>query len=383
MPPLKLGFARRIGVLMIVALALAGCSDAAEDAEQEPTASSDTTQATVEPSTPPVESDSSPTPEPAQPSSDTESTLTEEQLAGMFELEVGEQIEDEQGNLVAIYGVLPWPQAYETLEPFDRADIELFGGIESEWVDAGALAALDIGICAPGVTPQGEGGSAEFFVSAHADAPLPVDRSGSGASNSRHPVVEPGLVFPEAAECSRGWLPVAWEGGESPVIARYLLSVRAPGGSDLDRYLYQWQVTPSVASDVGTFGPGEVVSFHEGDLAGTTITMDGWAEFVGSESSVPGTRIVGVSLEVCPASTRWPQFGVAVDGWNLTAQLVPGDQLGAEAEDVATQTCHDGWLEFAVPLGGVPTGFFAADGADPVAGFASWSFAGAALPPPQ
>ena len=108
MPPLKLGFARRIGVLMIVALALAGCSDAAEDAEQEPTASSDTTQATVEPSTPPVESDSSPTPEPAQPSSDTESTLTEEQLAGMFELEVGEQIEDEQGNLVAIYGVLPW-----------------------------------------------------------------------------------------------------------------------------------------------------------------------------------------------------------------------------------------------------------------------------------
>lgn len=367
-----------MALLLMVALGAISCSNAAQPAAAKPTVAP--TSVPGDDASTSTSGADAPTPT-ADASPDPDAGLVNEDLAGIFELEAGEQVEDEQGNLVAIYGVSTWPAAYAALDPFEDDNIELFGGLEQEWDQPGALVALDVGICSPGVTEEPAGGSAEFYVSASANTALPTDRSTSGSSNSRIPVVEPALRFPDIAECSRGWLPVAWEGGADPAVARYLLSVRSPGASGTERYLYQWQITPGSLPDRDEgFGTDELVTFNDGDLAGTTVTFRGWAEFVGSESPIEGTRIVGISLDVCPVGDAWPEFGLAVDGWNLASQLSPANRLGAEAGDSAD--CYDGWLEFVVPLGGVPTGLFATDGVDPVAGFAGWSLTDAALATP-
>jgi len=125
------------------------------------------------------------------------------------------------------------------------------------------------------------------------------------------------------------------------------------------------------------------VTFNDGTLEGTTVVVDGWAEFIGVESSIEGARVVGVSVSYCPATGRLPEFGLAVDGWNLVAPLAESDLLGGRTADDVTTECFEGWLEFDVPYGGIPTAFFASDGVNVTTGYAEWSLADGALPAPS
>ena len=112
------------------------------------------------------------------------------------------------------------------------------------------------------------------------------------------------------------------------------------------------------------------------------MTVDGWAELIGAETAIDGTRLVAVSLTYCPASQSLPDFGLVVDGWALVSPDPASDLLGGAVADDPSQDCFDGWLEFVVPFGGVPTAFFASDGVDRIDGYAEWSLENAALAAP-
>lgn len=323
-------------------------------------------------------------------------TLSDDDLFEVIDLEAGEQIEDAQGNLIAIYGYQPWPETFAALTPEHKIAFPFFGDVEALADPDSALVAIDVAMCAAGLDSEGVG-TVEFFLHKNADEPLSADAVLNRGVLARHPVLSPSFDLPASAKCSRGWLPVLWAGGEEPGVARYVLSNRRTGQVEVERHLYQWTIeqvdAPDLDAAVATdfFRPGQTITFNDGLLDQTTVVVDGWSELIGSDSPIAGTRLIAVSLTVCLATPRWPEFGIALDGWNITAPLDPTDQLGAELSEVdpdalaggVEPACYDGWLEFAAPLGAVPTGFFASDGRSVDVGYAEWSLEGAALPVPQ
>jgi len=320
-------------------------------------------------------------------------TLADADLASVTDLGVGVQVQDEQGNLIAIYGFAEWPQPFADLSNETQAEFPFFGDVEALVDPVTELMVLDVGICSAGIDASAFG-TAEFFVHGAPDEVLSEDPVLDRGVLASHPVVQPGFDFPSAAECARGWLPVLWSSPEPPATARYVLTTRASASADIERHVYQWDIggevlnaPAEVADDVDLsdelFSPGQTVTFNQGPLAETTVVVDGWSELVGAESGVDGTRLVAVSLTFCPSSVRLPEFGLAVDGWNLLAPRTGSDLLGARAAGDPSQNCFDGWLEFEVPYGGVPTGFFASDGASATLGYAEWTLDGAALAPPE
>ena len=315
-------------------------------------------------------------------------TLADEGHASIAELAAGEQIEDAQGNLIAIYGFAVWPTAFADLPATARSTYPFFGDVEAARDAEARLVVIDIGMCSAGIDADGSG-TAEFFLHGSAEEVLSTDLTRNRGVITRHPVVQPGFRVPGSATCERGYLPVFWTGEGEPGFARYVLATRASADADIERHIYQWPIDgdalaldPPDSSDGEVFAPGQIVTFNDGRLVDSTVEVDGWAEQVGAASELDGTRVVSVSLSVCPASPVQPEFGLAVDGWNIVAPLPGGllDDLLVAGED---PTCAAGWLDFAVPFGGVPTGFFVSDGASSTVGYAEWSLDGAALPVPQ
>ncbi len=125
-----------------------------------------------------------------------------------------------------------------------------------------------------------------------------------------------------------------------------------------------------------------MLTFRSGRLTDSTVVVDGWAELTGTASSIECTRLVAVSLDFCPASQSLPAFGLGIDNWNSVAP-VNQDVLGATAALDPTTNCFDGWREFALPFGSVPTTLFASDGVNTSTGFAEWSLVDAALATPR
>jgi len=315
-----------------------------------------------------------------------ERTLADEDITEVVELDAGQQIEDAQGNLISVYGFAMWPDSYSDLPATTRSAYPFVVDLDS-FAPTSRLVALDIGLCTAGINAEGFG-TVEFLLSGDPADPLFTSTNQSQPSQlivTRHPVVSPGFSFPPIGECARGWLPLAWDSDDDPATARYVLSNRSSSGADVEQHLYQWPVAEiEIESGEGQFSPGETVTFNDGQLADTTVTVDGWAELLGQASELEGTRPVGVSLSFCPASERLPTFGLGTDEWNLIApsdadggfsgELIPVDPSG---------DCVQGWLIFAVPHGAVPTSFFASDFRDPVTGYAEWDLDNAALAPPQ
>ena len=324
-----------------------------------------------------AEADSAPVPTPGP-------TLADADLASLDDVEVGEQVRDEQGNLIAIYGFRNWSTPFGELTDQAQADFSFFGDVDALADPSLELIALDVGMCSAGIDAAAVG-TAEFFVHDSPDHVLSSDRVRDRGVLARHPVVQPGFQFPRAAECTRGWLPVLWSGVDDPTVARYVLTTRESPSGPIERHVYQWDlelITESGQPDE-LFGLGQTVTFNDGLLEGTTVVVDGWAEIVGAEADVEGTRIVSVSLSYCPVAGRLPQFGLAVDGWNVVSPRADSDLLGARSVDDASTECFDGWLEFGVPFGGIPTGFFVSDGVNANIGYAEWSLENGALPAPS
>lgn len=317
-------------------------------------------------------------------------TLADENLASVVDLAAGAQVEDEQGNLLAIYGFAEWPEPFGALSDQAQAAFPFFGDVSALGDSGTELVVLDIGICSAGIDASAFG-TAEFFVHERPDDVLSTDAVLDRGMLARHPVVQPGFDFPASAECARGWLPVLWSGSEPPSTARYVLTTRASAAADVERHVYQWDIegeaiaapADSAADSIEQFGIGQTVTFNDGRLAETTVVVSGWTELVGADAGTDGTRLVAVSLNFCPKTLVMPEFGLAIDGWNLVAPRPGSDLLGALAAGDPTLNCFDGWLEFVVPFGGVPTAFFASDGVNPTSGYAEWSLEGAALAPPQ
>ena len=376
---------RCVTCLVFLVLAIVGCS-AGEPVHPE--------SATVEPTIAPAdESVSTTADETADDTADNREptavpapALADEDVTSVVEVAVGDQIEDAQGNLIAIYAGVAWPQAFDDLTDAAQAQFPFFADVND--AIGAPLIVLDVGMCAAGLDASGFG-TAEFFVHDSADDVLSIDPVSDRGVLVRHPVVQPGFQFPAVAECHRGWLPVLWSGQEVPTIARYVVTTRASADAEIERHVYQWDIEgefsePAIAlnDEATSFDMGQTITFNEGRLAETTIVVDGWTELVGKQSQIAGTRVVAVSLTYCPSSLRLPEFGLAVDGWNLVAAQARDDLLGALSAGDPSQNCFDGWLEFVVPHGGVPTGFFASDGVNAVTGYAEWSLADAALPTP-
>jgi hypothetical protein len=318
-----------------------------------------------------------------------EPSLADEDLASVTVLEAGAQVEDAQGNLISIYGLAEWPEPFEDLSDAAQADFPFFGDVAAVGDPATELVVLDIGMCATGIDATGFG-TAEFFVHDSPDDVVSTDQVLDRGVLAHHPVVQPGFKFPATATCSRGLLPVLWTGDDAPTIARYVLTTPASGAAEVERHVYQWdldgQIIDPADMDVdesSLFDVGQTVTFNEGRLAELTVEVGGWAEMLGATSEIDSTRVVAVSMSFCPSSPVLPEFGLAVDGWSLVAPADDDELFGARTSDDAAQSCFEGWLEFVVPFGGTPTGFFASDGADSINGYAEWSLANAALPTPQ
>lgn len=309
-------------------------------------------------------------------------TLVDDGLAEIVEIDAGEQVEDAQGNLIAIYGFARWPDPYANLPAGTRTNFPFVVDI-NDVTAASTVVALDVGMCTAGINAEGFG-TVEFALAANPADPLLTAAGLSQTIVTRHSVVSPGFTFPPTGECERGWLPMVWSGDDDPAVARYLLSNRSSSDAAVEQHLYQWSIdTVDITRSELQFSAGETVTFNDGQLADTTVTVQGWAELVGRPSLLEGTRPVAVSVSFCPASVRLPDFGLGADDWNLIAPVDAGDGLfGALAAGDPSGDCFEGWLEFAVPHGAVPTSFFASDSRDPVVGYAEWTLENAALAPP-
>ena len=318
-----------------------------------------------------------------------EPTLADQDLASVVELRPGEQVQDAQGNLIAIYGIVAWPQTFTALSDASQAEFPFFGDVQTVVDPSTELVVLDIGMCAAGLDVNGFG-TAEFFVHASPNDALSTDPVLDRGILTRHPVVRPGFGFPSPAECERGYLPVL-SSGNAPAVARYVLASRASAGADIERHVYQWELDPvalapgedDLAADPDDvqFGVGQTVTFNQGSLQGATVEIGGWAELIGTTSPLEGTRLVAVSVDFCQASQRSPEFGLGVDNWNIVAPI-GGEGLEQQSDD-GTISCFAGWLEFAIPFGSVPTAFFASDGTNADSGYAEWSLVDAAIAAPQ
>jgi hypothetical protein len=332
-----------------------------------------------------VATDSADDSSPDSPGASDAATIRDEALAALVDLDAGEQVQDGVGDLIAVYAVAPWPDGFTALSSDARAQFPFVDVIDPALVVDHDLYAVDIGMCAAGVN-AGDGGTVDVYIHGDPDDPLATADSVNRAAFGTEPVPLPGFTFPSAGECARGWLPVYWDQPQAPGTVRYVLT--APGADgELERSVYQWSVAPTAgdgpAAGMEPFGIGQTVTFNVGPLQDSTVVVDGWSELVDTQSPIDGTRVVGVSLTVCPAGSEWPVFGLALDGWNLAMPLDPGNRLGAESVDSIAGNCFDGWLDFAAPFGTTPTGFTASDGVDFVDGFAEWSLDGAALATPR
>lgn|GEM_PF-1043482 len=315
-------------------------------------------------------------------------TLSDENLASVQDLGAGEQVEDAHGNLIAIYGIAVWPEPFAMLSDTTRTEFPFFSDVQMVADPSSQLVVLDVGMCAAGLDVSGFG-TAEFFVHESFTEALSTDPMVGREVLARHPVARPGFGFPSAAECERGFLPVLWNIDRTPAVARYVLATRASAGAEVEQHVYQWDLESVIVegSDEGDeiepqFAIGQTVTFNQGVLQDTTVVVDGWAELIGTESPIDGTRMVAVSLDYCSSSTRPPELGLGVDNWNIVAPIDDAGLLASEPEDPES-TCFGGWLEFAIPFGSVPTAFFASDGVDKTVGYAEWSLLDAALPAPQ
>lgn len=321
-------------------------------------------------------------------------SLQDEELATVTDLAPGEQVLDVRGNLVTVHGIAEWPSGFADLPTTARSSFPFFADVTGASDPTVRLVAIDVAMCAAGIDTD-DAGAGEFFVAATADDPLSGDPVLDRPLATTHPVRTPSFGFPSPATCSRGWLPMYWAGDRPPDVARYVVESAPEPGAEPETHLHQWAVaevptstSPDTAAEPDgeidrAFRAGETVRFTEGPLDGTTVRVQGWAESIGEPSAIDGTRMVAVSFEVCPASSVHPSFGVGVDGWNVVAPVDPDAFFDADVGvDPEAGGCVDGWMSFAVPLGTVPTSFFASDGLDPVTGFAEWSLTGAALAAP-
>ncbi len=323
--------------------------------------------------------------------SDAQPELSDEDLASITELAVGEQVADAQANLIAVYGIATWPESFADLSDDAQASFPFLADVDGVSDPTSQLMALDVGMCSAGIDAVGSG-TAGFFVNTAATDVLSTDPVLGRELLVQHPVLQPSFAFPAAAECARGWLPILTSHDDTPAVARYVLETRPTSDAQVERHVYQWDLASSPVESADSDAPiddaskefeaGQTVTFNEGSLSGTTVSVDGWAEYVGHASALEGTRMVGVSLNFCPASGEVPKFGLAIDNWNIVAPLET-NPLGVEDSADPAEHCFEGWLDFAVPFGGVPTAFFASDSAKSVAGYAEWSLLDAALPTPE
>lgn len=329
-------------------------------------------------------------------------TLGEDEVVEIVELSAGEQHTDAQGNLVIVYGISDWPEAFDAMTASSRSEFEFALGLDALQDPELSLVALDIGMCAAGIGLDDSAvgfGTAEFFVHETAEAPLSSEPTTNRALVTNPPIAGSGFDFPAQASCARGLLPVVRTRDGSPTVARYVLTNRTSSTAPIERHVYQWQLDPAAGSGpsaVATgsaddsaddsaeepFSIGQTVTFNDGPASDTTVVVEGWAELVGQQASIEGTRPVGVLLSFCPSSAQLVDFGLAVDGWNLLAPDLGENGFGAFVAGDPAGSCFDGWLRFAVPFGAVPTGFFTSDGDAAETGYAFWSLDGAALLPP-
>lgn len=365
-------------VLLVFALVLvaAGCSNPPERvpvAQADPSETATAEQETVAAQPPTVVPTALPV---------IEDQLASAAIASLTTLQAGEQAVDESGNLITIHGLRRLPGSLGALR-----DQDLFADTEALVASTQELVLLDIAMCAAGEFSQEQSGSVEFLAAANAGELL------DEAANlfTTHALAAPGFVFPAPGSCSRGWVPVdlaaPLAGGATDPVGRYVLTVDSVAGPGLETHVYQWPVA-SADSEAETDSPadagferGQIVTFNEGPLVGTTINFQGWAELIDAPAPL-GNRLVGALLEICPATEDWPELGVSVEGWNLFGPADPADRLGADPLAAMSGSCFEDWAEFAVPLGAAPTGFFVSDGVDPVNGFAHWTFEGAAIQGP-
>lgn len=290
-------------------------------------------------------------------------TLADDETASVTNVSAGALVTDAAGNQIAVHAVRELPPDL-LVRPEDQVRI-------------GQASAIDISMCRAGAFATADAVSVEFAVVAAGDTPLTSIAPLPGAI----PLVAPGFALPDPGGCARGWLAVHVD-SQAADIGRYVMAVATDEGTE--RHVYQWSglaVDAEIDPGGQLFERGEIVTFNDGPLIGTTIELQGWAELIGAASPAD-TRQVGVRVEVCTATEDWPEFGLAVDGWNLVDVADPGDRLGADPLAPLSGNCFDGWLEFAVPFGQRPTGFSASDGIDRLDGFAAWTLAGAAIDTP-
>lgn len=290
-------------------------------------------------------------------------TLADDDTDSITTVEAGSLVTDAAGNQVAVHAVRALP-AELLVRPEDQVRI-------------GQAAAIDISMCRAATFATADAVSVEFAVVDADDTPLSIVGSLPGTV----PLIAPAFALPEPGACARGWLAVRVDTSDAAV-GRYVMGTDGEAG--IERHVYQWtDLLADADLDAGEqlFVRGETVTFNDGPLIGTTVELQGWAELIGAESPA-GTRQVGVRVEVCAATEDWPEFGLAVNGWNLVAVADPADRLGADPLAPLTGNCFEDWVEFAVPLGQRPTGFSVSDGIDPVDGFAAWSLVGAAIDAP-
>ena len=375
--------------LLIVALFLMACSSNEPSEPGEPPAA--TPEASQDDQA--ADADDADDADALTPTAVPQQTLADDDVTTVTNMEAGDQVEDVHGNLIVIYGVVEWPRAFDALSDAAHTDFPFSGDAADVADPQSELVALDVGMCAAGLSATGFG-TAEFFVHESLNERLSNDPILGREVLARHPLVRPAFEFPPPAVCSRGWLPVVLSGEQAPTVARYVLTARNSASADLERHVYQWglrdlgadALSTATSSEADTldepFTAGQKVTFNQGLLDDTTVVVDGWSELVGVGSPIDGTRLVAVSVNICPASQRLPEFGLGVDGWNIVAP-VGGELLDAlDAADPAA-SCMQGWVEFAVPFGVVPTAFFVTDGVNATTGYAEWTLVTAALPAPQ
>ena len=217
--------------LLIVALFLMACSSNEPSEPGEPPAA--TPEASQDDQA--ADADDADDADALTPTAVPQQTLADDDVTTVTNMEAGDQVEDVHGNLIVIYGVVEWPRAFDALSDAAHTDFPFSGDAADVADPQSELVALDVGMCAAGLSATGFG-TAEFFVHESLNERLSNDPILGREVLARHPLVRPAFEFPPPAVCSRGWLPVVLSGDQAPTVARYVLTARDSASADLERH---------------------------------------------------------------------------------------------------------------------------------------------------
>jgi len=323
-------------------------------------------------------------------------------IVSEVDVDQGQSITDLMGNEITVHGWAPWPAALDGFDPYANPDLALFGNIAFNRAPGTSMVAVDIEACASADQPADK----ELFGARFQPITSSGDVRGGDDVDLRsfmifQPVLTPYFTWPAAGECARGWQGLEWAIDLQPPAGAQYTAISTDNDTFGQREVYRWAIAdPADVSSLGgdpSLVEGLSGSFIGGQLAGATVTVNGWLDVEPPDTplspsgrpyltALNGSRLVAALVEACAGSTgAMPTFGLQVDGWNLLGEFRRDGPWALGFTSLVRPVsgdCATGWVAFEVPDGATPTAIFATDPIDLDARWIFWRLGSEQIDPP-